>query len=32
MTHAPIIEMHGISKQFGEVQANDAVDFTLRTR
>ena len=30
MTHAPIIEMHGISKQFGEVQANDSVDFTLQ--
>ena len=30
MTHAPIIEMHGISKQFGRVQANDSVDFTLQ--
>ena len=30
MTHAPIIEMHGISKQFGAVQANDSVDFTLQ--
>ena len=26
----PIIEMHGISKRFGHVQANDDVDFTLR--
>ena len=30
MTHAPIIEMHSISKRFGQVQANDAVDFTLQ--
>ena len=30
MTNAPIIEMHGISKQFGQVQANDSVDFTLQ--
>ncbi len=30
MTNAPIIEMHGISKQFGQVHANDSVDFTLR--
>ena len=30
MTHAPIIEMHGISKHFGQVQANDSVDFTLQ--
>ena len=30
MTHAPIIEMHGISKRFGQVQANDSVDFTLQ--
>ncbi|MYA99081.1 ATP-binding cassette domain-containing protein, partial [Candidatus Poribacteria bacterium] len=30
MTHTPIIEMHGISKQFGHVQANDSVDFTLQ--
>lgn len=29
MTHSPIIEMRGISKHFGQVQANDAVDFTL---
>ena len=30
MAHVPIIEMHGISKQFGSVQANDSVDFTLQ--
>ena len=30
MADAPIIEMHGISKQFGHVQANAAVDFTLQ--
>ena len=30
MTHAPIIEMHRISKHFGQVQANDSVDFTLQ--
>ena len=30
MAHAPIIEMHHISKQFGEVQANDSVDFILQ--
>ncbi len=30
MTQAPIIEMHGISKQFGQVQANDSVDFLLQ--
>ncbi|MDE0466727.1 MAG: ABC transporter ATP-binding protein [Candidatus Poribacteria bacterium] len=30
MTHASIIEMRGISKRFGHVQANDAVDFTLQ--
>ncbi len=30
MTHKPIIEMRGISKRFGQVQANAAVDFTLR--
>ena len=29
MAHSPIIEMRGISKHFGQVQANDAVDFTL---
>ena len=29
MTHTPIIEMHGINKHFGQVQANVAVDFTL---
>ncbi len=30
MTHAPIIEMRGISKQFAQVQANDSVDFLLQ--
>lgn len=30
MIHAPIVEMHSISKRFGQVQANDAVDFTLQ--
>ena len=30
MADTPIIEMHGISKQFGHVQANDSVDFTLQ--
>lgn len=30
MTSTPIIEMHGISKRFGQVQANDSVDFTLQ--
>ena len=30
MTQAPIIEMHGINKRFGQVQANDSVDFTLQ--
>ncbi|MCG9131374.1 ABC transporter ATP-binding protein [Candidatus Poribacteria bacterium] len=30
MAHAPIIEMHGINKQFGQVHANDSVDFTLQ--
>ena len=30
MAHAPIIKMHRISKQFGQVQANDSVDFTLQ--
>ena len=29
MEHSPIIEMHGINKQFGKVQANADVDFTL---
>ena len=29
MTHTPIIQMRGISKRFGQVQANIAVDFTL---
>ena len=29
MAHTPIIEMRGINKHFGQVQANDAVDFTL---
>lgn len=29
MTQTPIIEMHGITKYFGHVQANVAVDFTL---
>ncbi len=30
MTQTPIIEMRAISKRFGQVQANDAVDFTLQ--
>lgn len=30
MAQTPIIEMRGISKKFGQVQANDAVDFTLQ--
>lgn len=30
MTQTPIIEMHGISKNFGHVCANDDVDFTLQ--
>ena len=30
MIQSPIIEMCGISKRFGQVQANDAVDFTLQ--
>ena len=30
MAHKPIIEMRGISKRFGQVQANDAVDFSLQ--
>ena len=29
MAYTSSIEMHGISKHFGQVQANDAVDFTL---
>ena len=29
MTPTPIIEMHGINKRFGQVQANQDVDFTL---
>ena len=29
MAHTPIIEMHDIRKRFGQVQANDAVDFML---
>ncbi len=29
MEHSPIIEMRGINKQFGKVQANVDVDFTL---
>ena len=29
MAQAPIIEMRGISKRFGQVQANDAVNFSL---
>ncbi len=29
MSQTPIIEMRGISKRFGHVQANDNVDFTL---
>lgn len=29
MTHTPIIKMRGISKRFGQIQANTAVDFTL---
>ena len=29
MARTSIIEMHGINKRFGQVQANDAVDFTL---
>ena len=32
MEHSPIIEMRGINKQFGSVQANADVDFTLRRR
>ena len=30
MSQAPIIEMRNISKRFGNVQANDNVDFTLQ--
>ena len=30
MAHAPIIEMRRINKQFGQVRANDSVDFTLQ--
>ena len=30
MTQAPIIEMRDISKRFGQVQANDSVDFALQ--
>ena len=30
MTHTPILEMRGINKQFGKVQANVDVDFTLQ--
>ena len=30
MEHTPIIEMRGINKQFGKVQANANVDFTLQ--
>ena len=29
MVSTPIVEMHGINKRFGEVQANQDVDFTL---
>ncbi|MCY4570874.1 MAG: ATP-binding cassette domain-containing protein, partial [Candidatus Poribacteria bacterium] len=29
MAHSPIIEMRGINKHFGHVQANNTVDFTL---
>lgn len=29
MAHPPVIEMHGINKHFGKVQANANVDFTL---
>ena len=30
MKQAPIVQMQGISKSFGNVHANDAVDFTLQ--
>lgn len=30
MTQVPLIRMRGISKKFGNVQANEAVDFTLQ--
>ena len=30
MEHLPIVEMRGINKQFGKVQANADVDFTLQ--
>ena len=30
MAPTPIIEMHGISKRFGQIQANGSVDFTLQ--
>ena len=30
MKQAPLVQMQGISKRFGNVQANDAVDFTLQ--
>ena len=30
MTQAPIVQMQSISKHFGDVHANDAVDFTLQ--
>lgn len=30
MTQIPIVEMRSIKKQFGNVQANDSVDFSLR--
>lgn len=30
MTQSPIVQMRGISKHFGNVHANDAVDFTLQ--